>query len=248
MEKKGSLFCIHHNSNSNPNTKIFLGEYLEIRHISSLCRRTEKVSSQKAGNRSQVSLDLDIKNHCHLGICARITSWNTGYCRESIESPKAEQGTPSSKYAEWGKEAEERTWSLKVMFTKEKNILLYCATTEWLKLLLVKNLKSLVSLMERDFCEQEDSRQQSAAVEQRGEWKMNERKIMLLRECLSVISQWWKLTSEERVGDIREVWLLFVKTSFWCNGLVAEYSVTLWTPKLHQLNEINLGSGDRASS
>ena len=31
-------------------------------------------------------------------------------------------------------------------------------------------------------------------------------------------------------------------------GLVAKYSITLWTLRLHQLNKINLGSGDRASS
>lgn len=47
--------------------------------------------------------------------------------------------------------------------------LLYCATKKWLKLLLVENLKSLVSLMETDFCEQDENRQQSEAVEQGGE-------------------------------------------------------------------------------
>lgn len=75
-----------------------------------------------------------------------------------------------------------------------------------------------------------------------------EKETVLLRECLSIISQWQKLTSEERVGEIGEVWLLFVKTSFCFKGLVAEYSITLWTLRLHQLNKINLGSGNRASS
>lgn len=56
---------------------------------------------------------------------------------------------------------------MKVMFTKEKNVFtVLCYKKKWLKLLLVENLKSLVSLMETDFCEQDENRHQSEAVEQ----------------------------------------------------------------------------------